>query len=133
MRNLGKKLISQQDCLLESRRGEIILHSLDVDRVSWSHIYDWISSSRSIMMKCMPRPRQMCTSFRARVPMLPKYQKCALAEGSRSKYTTLAFVMAYSVVYRAGCQQRRGATCEETRVAERPTPGMIKREGDIQS
>ena len=38
-----------------------------------------------------------------------------------------------SVVYRAGCQQRRGATCEETRVAERPTPGMIKREDDIQS
>ena len=95
MRNLGKKLISQQDRLLESQRSETILHCLDVDRVSWSQIYDWISSSRLIMMKCMPRPRQMFTSFRARVPMLVKYQKCALAEGSRSKYITLAFVMAY--------------------------------------
>ena len=94
-RNLGKKLISQQDRLLESRRSETILHCLDVDRVSWSQIYDWISCSRLIMMKCMPRPRQMYTSFRARVPMLVKYQKCALAEGTRSKYITLAFVMAY--------------------------------------
>ena len=95
MRNLGKKLISQQDRLLESRRSETIVHCLDVDRVSWSQIYDWISSLRLIMMKCMPRPRQMCTSFRARVPMLVKYQKCTLAEWLRSKYTTLAFVMAY--------------------------------------
>ena len=109
MRNLGKKLISQQDRLLESQRIETILHCLDVDRVSWSQIYDWISSSRLIMMKCMPRPRQMCTSFRARVPMLVKYQKCALAEGSRSKYKTLAFVMACEC--RLSCKVSTTAMC----------------------
>ena len=109
MRNLGKKLISQQDRLLESRRSETILHCLDVDRVSWSQIYDWISSSHLIMMKCMPRPRQMCTSFRARAPMLAKYQKCALAEGSRSKYTTLASVMAYEC--RLSCRVSTTVRC----------------------
>ena len=51
VRNLGKKLISQQYRLLESQRSETLLHCLDVDRVSWSQIYDWISSSRLIMMK----------------------------------------------------------------------------------
>ena len=33
VRNLGKKLIYQQDRLLESRRSETILHCLDEDRV----------------------------------------------------------------------------------------------------
>ena len=74
-RNLGKKLISQQDRLLESQRSETILHCLDVDRVSWSQIYDWISSSRLIMMKWHAKATADVHQFQGARPHAGKVQK----------------------------------------------------------
>ena len=89
VRNLGKKLISQQDCLLESQRSEAVFHFLDVDRASWSQIYDWISSSSLIMMKWHAKATADVHQFQGARPHAGKVPKvCTSRKIEKQVYNT---------------------------------------------